>query len=237
MKKTKEDIIFELQNKLLKIETLYKEKCVNINKKTSDSKEWYSEIISNELLKCLSLFEKIPKTEKTTSYCVNSHEKIIIDTNNPREEEIFAKRLMGINLGELGDILDYQIPHKDSNDKIEVENIDLISCNKETKTIFLIELKYEGNKETLLKSCLESYTYHQTVDRIKLVNDCCNNSKNGYPENISDFKITPAVLVVPRSNAYHELTELQYGLRPKLQALTLALDIELFTLDFMVCRI
>lgn len=237
MKYSKNSLITEINKGILSMATLYTSKFVNWTGRTIDTKEWYSEIISSELLQCLGVFNKIPLVSRKDTYCVNSHDIISIDTKSPRKEEIFAKRLMGLKLGDLGEVIDFQIPLKNLKADKGLGKVDLVSCNKKTNTIYLIELKIGENKDTLLRACLESYTHFKTIDTAKLISDCCNKFDLEKSIDLSEFKLLPAVLVLPESTAYNELVELQYGLRPKLQALNLALEIKLFSLEFNVCKV
>ena len=239
MKKTNKETIDELTKELSNIENLYKSKCVNWIGKTKDTDELYSEIISNELLLNLKEFDKISTITRTNTYCRENHCNIEIDIcNSNRDEENFAKRITGLKLEGLGIIKDYQIPLKNTQADKGLGEIDLISFNEETKTLYLIELKYENNKETLLRATLESYTYFKIVDKIKLINDCFNSQKfilnNVYNStNPNEINIKSAVLVVPKCNAYDELKSIELGERPKLKALALALDIKYFTIEFL----
>lgn len=114
----------------------------------------------------LKEFGKISIVTRSATYSRENHCNINIDLcKSNRNEEIFAKRITGLTLPELGLILDYQIPLKDTLADKGLGKIDLISFNENTKTLFLIELKYEGNDETLLRASLESYTYFKLVDK------------------------------------------------------------------------
>ena len=156
MKKTRIETINELKKELSDIENLYKSKCVNWTGTTSDTNELYSEIIANELLRELKEFDKISTVTRTETYCRENHCNIEIDIcNSNRDEENFAKRITGLTLDGLGLIKDFQIPLKDTRADKGLGKFDLISFNEETKTLYLIELKYEGNKETLLRASLE----------------------------------------------------------------------------------
>ncbi len=239
MKKTRIETINELKKELSNIENLYKSKCVNWTGTTKDTDELYSEIIANELLRELKEFDKISTVTRTETYCRENHCNIEIDIcNSNRDEENFAKRITGLTLDGLGLIKDFQIPLKDTRADKGLGKIDLISFNEETKTLYLIELKYEGNKETLLRASLESYTYYKIVDKVKLINDCFNNQKfilNKVYNHIdpNEINVKSAVLVVPKCNAYDELEDVELGERPKLKALALALDIKYFTVEFL----
>jgi len=235
---TKNQTITEIKKELSNIESLYNSKCVNWTGKTNDTDEFYSEIIANELLQELKEFNKISTVTRTATYCRENHCNIEIDIcDSNRDEEIFAKRITGLTLEDLGLIIDFQIPLKDTRADKGLGKIDLISFNEETKTLYLIELKYGKNKETLLRASLESYTYYKIVDKIKLINDCFNNQKfifNKIYNHVDPTQITvkPAVLVVPECNAYDELKDVLSSERPKLKALALALDIRYFTIEF-----
>ena len=239
MKKTRIETINELKKELSNIENLYKSKCVNWTGTTKDTDELYSEVIANELLRELKEFDKISTLTRTETYCRENHCNIEIDIcNSNRDEENFAKRITGLTLNGLGLIIDFQIPLKDTRKDTGLGKIDLISYNKETKTLYLIELKYEGNKETLLRASLESYTYYKIVDKVKLINDCFNNQKfilNKISNHIelNEINVKSAVLVVPKCNDYDELEDVELGERPKLKALALALDISYFTVEFL----
>lgn len=235
---TKEKIICELQNELSNIENLYKAKCINRTGKTSKG-VFFSEIIANELLRNLKEFDKITTVTRKSTYCRENHQKIEIDLTSNRNEEIFAKRITKLSFDELGTVMDYQIPLKDTREDNGLGKIDLVSYDAKSKTLFLIELKYMGNKETLLRAILESYTYYKIVDKEKLIDDCINNQQfilNKLQNSVSlkEIKVVPTVLLVPNCQASDDLTDVETGERPKLQALALALDIKFFTLNIDV---
>ena len=237
MKKMKKETIDELNKELSNIENLYKSKCVNWTGETIDTNEFYSEIISNELLRNLKEFDKIPTRTRTSNYCRENHSKIEINLKSNRNEEIFAKQITGLKIGDLGKIIDFQIPLKDSLKDDGLGKIDLISYNEDAKTLYLIELKYDGNKETLLRAILESYTYFKIIDKTKLINDCLC-FKTTFINKFSSFDpskvlVKPAVLVVPDCNAYKELKEMEDIDRPKLKALSLALGMTFFDIEFI----
>lgn len=234
MSYTKQQTINEVQKGLKTVETLYNTKCVNWKGKTIDTKEYYSEIIANELLRNLKEFDNINQITRANSYCRENHSRIAIDSSSNRKEEIFAKLIAVMGFRELGVIKDYQVPLKDTLKDSGIGKIDLISF-KETddiKKLFLIELKYIGNDETLLRALLEIYTYYKIVDKNKLKNDFFSNQENNInPEEIS---VIPAVLVAPESNPFDELDDMELDERPKLKALSLALGIKLFKIDFEI---
>lgn len=227
MTKTKKETIDEFIKDLQNIENLYKSRCVNWKGITSDTNEFYSEIIAHELLRDINKFDNISNVTRKETYYRENHCNIKIDIcKSNRVEENFAKRLTGLTLENIGLIKDYQIPLKDTREDKGLGKIDLISFNEETKTMYLIELKYEGNSDTLLRASLESYTYYKIVDKAKLINDCFNSHTQMEK---SEIIIKPAVIVVPKCQAYDELEEVVLGKRPELKALTFALGIKYFT--------
>lgn len=239
---TKENIIEELMEELGTINNLYKAECVVRKGKTDITKELYTEVIAHELLRDLTKFENIKQITRTKSYCRENHFNIEFNYNESnRDEEIFAKRITGLNIDEVGVILDYQIPLKGSRIDKGVGKIDLISYNKENNNLHLIELKYKNNKETLLRAVLEAYTYYKRVDKNKLIKDYLSSkfilSKVLLKSNLSDVNVIPTVLLVPECNPSKELTEMEFGKRPKLKALSLALGIDFFTLDLSILRV
>jgi len=235
---TESGTIDHLNTALKNVKELYKAACIERKGKTTDTKEYFTEVIAEELLKRLPLFEEDSELTRTkNSYCTKSHCNIKIDVcNSNRNEEIFAKRITGLEFEKLGLILDYQIPLKDKQKDKGVGKIDLISYHKETKTLFLIELKYSGNKETLLRSVLEIYTYNEIVNKGKLKTDFMSYPK--FTENkvfgnakANDISVVPAVLLVPDCYPYKELMEIQIGGRQKLNELASKLNVKFFTMD------
>ncbi|MCD4829694.1 MAG: hypothetical protein K8R90_09740 [Candidatus Cloacimonetes bacterium] len=221
-----------LQSELINIDSLYTAECVNNIGITNDTRVLYTEIIAQELLKNLTVFNSIKSVKRTSSYYRPSHSKISINLLSSQKENIFAKRIAYLEFKEMGKILDYQIPLQDTNSDTGIGSIDLISFHEERRILFLIELKNQGNKEPLLRALLESYTYYNIVDKDKLVKDFIMSNIMGEIES-SKIKVIPAVLVTPSCKAYDELKDMKVGNRPKLKALSLALGISFFTLEFV----
>lgn len=237
IKNTKAQTIKIINESLTPIDQIYQKGCVNWTGKTIDTKEYYSEIIANIILRDLKKFDDINTISRSNTYCRDNHSNININlAGSNRYEENFAKRITGLEIEKIGYIRDYQVPLKDTNADRGVGKIDLISFNNNTDVLYLIELKYKENKETLLRSMLEIYTYYKLVDQDKIIKDCFDNYKSIInkvfkSKNIQKIKVKPAVLSTPSSNAHAEMLELESGNRPKLKALSLALDINLFTLE------
>ena len=228
-----EQTINAIKNELANIENLYNSNCVNWTGKTSDTNEPYSEVIANVLLRNLNLFDTIQPITRTSTYCRENHCKVEMDIcNSNRNEEIFAKRLTGLSLDELGYVMDYQVPLKDTRANKGVGKIDLISFNQTHNTLYLIELKYKENIETLLRASLKSYTYYSIIDQKKLLADYKSLLEKTFVYvDMNKISVKPAVLLIPPCRANDELEKLFSTERPKQKALALALGIKYFTLE------
>lgn len=243
MSYAKQEIKEQITSALTTPEKIYNNKWVNRKGRTSDSKELYSEVIAEELLFNLHKLREIPVVHREETYSPENHSKIIIDLKySNKNEEIFAKRLVGLELDKLGAIKNYQIPLKDKNSD-KTGKIDLLSFNEKAKTLYIIKLKYKENEESLLRAILESYTYFKTVDQEKLIKDQKKLIEDIHNDeflkelsdyNSDDIKVKPAVLVVPECSACEELNEIKNENRPKLEALAKALEVDCFILGIDV---
>ena len=158
------------------IKNFYKKEFVNYLGVTSDTKEYYTEIIAEWLLDNFYLFDTIKMISRESSYKVDSHNGIIKDENSNREEEKIAMELFdysqnkGVTFDIIGKIIDYQTPLKNVQ-KDDVGKIDLLAYNEKEKTLKILELKKPDSKETMLRCVLEAYTYLKIVDKDKLLKD------------------------------------------------------------------
>ena len=169
---SKNEILEEIQDMV----NFYKRKVVNYRGKTSDSKDYYSEVVAEWILKNIYLFDYIKPITREKSYKVDSHDGIIKNEESKREEEKIAMKLFDLSQNQrkvfdvIGKIIDYQTPLKDiQTDK--AGKIDLLAYNKKEKILRILELKRPGSKETMLRCVLEAYTYSKVVDKAKLLKD------------------------------------------------------------------
>jgi Holliday junction resolvase-like predicted endonuclease len=216
LKETVEVLEYELKN----AKKLYNSSFINWKGKTLDSKEYYTEVISRELLKAekLVLLGKIDQINRV-NYNVDTHDgKHNGDTN--RAEEIFAMQLKGKKLKKLGLVIDYQVSLKEKRSD-DAGKIDLITSASEY--VYIVELKYIGNKETLLRAILEIWTYYKQLNKVNFLKSFKLLKKN----KIEDIR--KAVLLSVDCNAYNEAKELSK--RPKLKQLAKALGIDIFLLE------
>ena len=211
----KDEIINKLEN-LKDISTLYKEDFINYRGDTIDTKEKYTEVIAEWLIKNFNLFDNIKKITRQSSYKVDTHNGKHNNQNSNRLEEIMAIEIFNQkSLNILGEVIDYQTPLKDKLED-EAGKIDIISYDKDNKIVYLLELKREDSKETMLRCVLEIFTYSKTLDKDKFLEDF-NLSK--------DTKIKASPLVFFNGSQYKEMIE---GDNKYLKDLIKKLEIELF---------
>lgn len=131
---------------------LYNHKMVNYKGLTTDTQEFYTEIIAEYLLSNLQYLDTISVRPRESGYRVASHSKgMNIPTSN-RSEEVLAIKLYKENPC----ILDYQFPLKNKRAD-ESGKIDLLF--EYENNIVIGELKKDGSNETLLRAILEVETY------------------------------------------------------------------------------
>ena len=200
-KYSKNEILEEIQD----MGNFYKRKVVNYRGTTSDSKEYYTEVVAEWILKNIYLFDYIKPITREKSYKVDSHDGKNKDNDSNREEEKIAMKLFDLseNQGKvfeiIGKIIDYQTPLKDIQTN-KTGKIDLLAYNEKEnpKTLRILELKKLDSKETMLRCVLEAYTYLKIVDKAKLLKDF------GLPE---DTEIKACAFVFFEGEQYKEMQE------------------------------
>lgn len=173
MNYTRENIVAKCEKAFEDIKTLYKQPFINYGGKTTDTNEYYTEVISEFLIDNLDEYiYGIPKITRENSYKTPSHNGDF-DVNTPREEEKIAMEMFKqskdatpYNL--IGNIIDYQTPLKNRRSDI-AGKIDLLSYDG--KCLRVLELKKPFSDETMLRCVLEGYTYLKTVDTAKLLDN------------------------------------------------------------------
>ena len=128
---TQESLTDFLENGDLK--TLYKEKFINRTGWTNDSKEFYSDILS-EIIIYENIYEnnQIEKISRQNTYNVNHTGDTKNDDGdknniNLDSEPVIAKKRFNLSLGGLGKIIGYEIPLKNSEKDKGLGKVDLIS--------------------------------------------------------------------------------------------------------------
>ena len=173
---SKNEIIKIIEEAKSDMKNFYKKEFVNYSGETSNTKEYYTEIIAEWLLDNFYLFDTIKMISRESSYKVKTHDGKIKDENSNREEEKIAMELFdysqnkGVTFDIIGKIIDYQTPLKNVQ-KDDVGKIDLLAYNEKEKTLRILELKKPDSKETMLRCVLEAYTYLKIADKAKLLKD------------------------------------------------------------------
>lgn len=164
---TRKEIIDKIEKSKENMQVFYKLDFINYRGKTSDTNEYYTEIVSEWLLQNIDLLNKIPTITREKGYLTKTHDGIIKNPDSNRDEEIIAmKMLRQSEISGLGKIIDYQTPLKNKS-KDPIGKIDLLSYDG--KTLRILELKKPDSNETMLRCVIEGYTYRKTVDKEKLL--------------------------------------------------------------------
>jgi len=198
-----------------KVSMLYATDFINYSGITADTKEKYTEVISERLLDNLDALERIERITRKSSYKTAGHEWKPINSASPRSEEQIARNMMGQIYNYIGKIIDYQTPLKN----VQADNagkIDLLSWNEEKKCAYILEFKVQDSRETLLRCLLEIDTYSRIVDFKKL---------------IADFEL-PTTTVLRKAALVYRLSLPHIHFRgPNMKRLMKALGVDLFLLN------
>lgn len=195
------------------IQRFYTSKFINYRGKTSDTNEYYTEVVASWLLDNLDVLNDIPTISRTSGYRVPSHDGVIKNPKSNRKEEIIALEMFQqSDIPGLGRIIDYQTPLKNEFDD-HVGKVDLLSFDGDT--IRLLELKKPDSEETMLRCVIEGFTYRKTIDTEILL-----ESFKDIVTKDAQVKVNPFVFIDERSVPYLEMKEE----RPKLKALMNALN-------------
>lgn len=148
------------------LDRLYKENFINRIGQTTDTQRCYADIYA-EYINNLPFIE-IPQKERD-NYKVKSHqniEKIEIKDTGERERNI-AKALVKkrYELKGIGIPFDFEIPLSQREDG--VGKIDLVAKDDTNRIFYLIELKDDDSKESLLRAALEIFTYSKQLNEVQ----------------------------------------------------------------------
>ncbi len=213
---TREQILEQCRTAFQDKITFYKNEFINYRGKTTDTKEYYTEIIAEFLCDNANDYVNgIDCITRESSYKTKGHDgKYNPDSN--REEEKIAMQFFNQSrdygaFSLIGKIEDYQTPLKSSADD-EAGKIDLLSCDG--KTMRILELKKPDSKETMLRCVLEGYTYLKTANNDRLIADF------GY--NPAEVTLKASPFVFYGGEQHKEMAQT----RPQLRKLMKMLDIK-----------
>ena len=208
---TRAEIIDKCSQAIAEVNTFYTRGFINYTGKTIDTRELYTEVVAEFILDNIEVFKEIEPIKRIQ--CYKKKHKGHYKDDSCRKEEIEAMMMFnqcqdGLTIGQLGTIIDYQIPLKGKM-KDKAGKIDLLSMNDEA--VYVLEFKRKDNVETLLRCVLEGYTYLRQVDKEKLYKD--------YDIADRTLPLRTAPLIYEKSAQWYEHSEMKNGLRPKLQKL------------------
>ena len=201
------------------IARLYKSGLVRRTGKTSDTRETYTELLAEAVLRDLAKrFESIPRRPRPT-YLVPDHSRLPKPDpawDRRRTEKRLARWLYHRRkeigkLRGLGRIKDVQVPLKRRQSDRGIGEIDLVTLDRRdgVSVAWMVELKPGGTRETLLRAVLEIETYSQQVDVRRFRKD------------FGVKLVRKAILLVAGepSVAYREADEMASGKRENLRRL------------------
>lgn len=170
---TRQEVEDKCKDALTKIGVFYQKGFVNHKGITSDTEEYYTEIVAEYVLNHISEFRNaIKRITREKSYKTQSHKGEYSSSSN-RIEEIIAMSMFnyckdGSSYNYIGRVIDYQTPLKSSQSD-KAGKIDLLAYDGHKLSI--LELKRPDSEESMLRCVLEGYTYFKTVDVEKLLSD------------------------------------------------------------------
>lgn len=196
---SKADILDKVQDVIISGKRLYSQPFVNY-RGVAPTGEPYTEIIAEYLLENPKGVDSgIKRVTRNKSYITKSHDGTMPRGKSNRLEERVLLEMFNQEYPNIGKVLDYQVPLKNTNSDTGVGKIDLVSYNKKTKVLYILELKKPDSQETLLRCILQAYTYWRTIDIKKLIADFANLSAD-----ISSATVLSSVLVFAGSSAHEE---------------------------------
>lgn len=227
---TYEEIREKCSQAISEVEIFYTQGFVNYIGNIVDSKVPYTEVVAEFVLENIEVFRDIKPIHREQSYCQNHTGEFNYDSN--RTEELDAMRMFnqcrdGSSVGKAGKIIDYQIPLKGKKSD-KAGKIDLLSENNDA--VYVLELKKEDSKETLLRCVLEGYTYLKTVDKEKLYREYSEISNKSLPLRTAPF-------VYENGAQWKEYNELVNGKRPMLEKLMKELGEDVPIVPFFIRKI
>ena len=206
---TKQKLLQKIEKAALDMRLFYKQDFINYLGKTTDTNEYYTEVVCEWLLENLEVLNKIPTISREKGYFTKGHNGIIKNLNSNREEEMIAMNMFRQrDISTVGKIIDYQTPLKNKRSD-KAGKIDLLSYDG--KVLRILELKEPCSTESMLRCVIEGFTYMKTVDKQKLIKSF------DLPDN-TELVANPLVFI--KGHQHDEMGET----RPKLKELIKVLN-------------
>lgn len=207
---TDDEIIGFVKSKIHDMSNFYKEPFLNYKGKTSNTKRYYTEVISEFLVNKSIVFDEISKITRASSYFEFEHNPQENNNSNRKEERLAKQLKQQEYIKGIGYIIDYQVPLKNVNTD-HAGKIDLLAYDNENNSVTMLELKGPISGETLLRALIEVYTYLKTVDKVKLFKDIKLKEGN-IPFTINDktkLKAAPLLVKNTNNNPYKEWMDIK----------------------------
>lgn len=164
--------------------------------KTTDTKEYFSEVVSEFLIKNGFIeknnFTGVHQIPKKGLYSPDKDFPFIALGLEGLYSDFSLESKYGIIIESIIPLGNYV------KDRAGV--VDLITYKKDTNELFIIKVKPVCSSETLLSAVLEIQTYYQTMDKEKLVEQLYSEGKI----NSNKVKIKKALILLSESNPYNE---------------------------------
>ncbi len=214
---TRAELLCKIESAKSDMASFYNQDFINYTGKTSDTDEYYTEVICEWLINNMDMLKRIPMIERKKSYKMSTHDGVIDNPNSGRTEEMIAMQMFAQKeISLVGTILDYQTPLKNKRSD-KAGKVDLLSYDGHVLRI--LELKEPESTETMLRCVIEGYTYMKTV----------------YGEGLIDSFDLPDGTIIKTNPLVHinskQHAEIVEG-RPKLQRLIEMLDAVPLYYDF-----
>jgi hypothetical protein len=214
---TRAELLCKIESAKSDMASFYNQDFINYTGKTSDTDEYYTEVICEWLINNMDMLNRIPMIERKKGYKMDTHDGVIDNPNSGRTEEMIAMQMFTQKeISLVGTILDYQTPLKNKRSD-KAGKVDLLSCDGHVLRI--LELKEPESTETMLRCVIEGYTYMKTV----------------YGEGLIDSFDLPDGTIIKTNPLVHinskQHAEIVEG-RPKLQRLIEMLDAVPLYYDF-----
>ncbi len=237
------------------LEKVYKIECSTTAKiRDIDCDDYYSEVMSNYVLSKTKQLKEIEKNnawkikpsaglsyfsdyrtnitkalkeDEGKSHFKKDDEKIIC-------REIYIRCKNGACYDGIGKVIDFETPlaHLRDADKPlyksrEVGKVDMISISHEDEpTIWLLEAKKENSDESMYRCVMEGFTYLQTIDKERFIEDL--KKRDSQFESINNsIRFRTAPLIAFKGNQHKEMKEAEEkpNLHEQLIALMHLLDV------------
>jgi len=206
------------------IHFLYSKRFLLNRGRTTDTKEYSSEITAEWIIDHIEKFQQIERIHRKNSYFTKEHKGKSERPDATTEKQIAIKMFNQRELPGIGIIIDYETPLNDTRPN-KAGEIDLLAFDTDKKILRILELKHPNSHDTMIHCVLEAYTYLKQVDKEKLIRDFNRDGNTNIPVN-TQFVACPFVFrYASDGKEGFQCSEMQED-RPKLKKLMELLEIK-----------